>query len=506
MFKDIIIGQYVPGNSPLHKMNPPVKIIMTILYIVLLFILKNPISYVVFTIYTITLILISGVPFKMILKGLKPMLWIFIFTAVLNVFMTPGDTVWALKIFKFTLKITKEGIESGSLMVIRLLYLVMGTSLLTLTTSPLQLTDGIEKLLKPFNKIKVPSHEIAMMMTIAIRFIPTLAEETDKIMKAQMARGADFETGNIIRRAKAMIPLLVPLFVNAFRRADELATAMEARCYNGGNNRTKMKETHMTKVDLGASIVFVLAAAIMRNIKLKIQYDGTDYHGWQIQKNDITVQETVKKAVQKIVNEDVHLTGCGRTDTGVHAENYVCNFFTNSRIPSEKLPYALNTYLPNDIVCFEAEDTDENFHSNSSAVKKRYVYKILNREFPDVVMNRYSWHYKYPLDIEKMRIAAKAFIGEHDFIGFASSGFSVKTTVREIYSLDVDKNGDIITIDVVGNGFLYNMVRIIAGTLVFVGGGKINPNDMTDIINSKDRERAGITAPPQGLCLKEVYY
>ena len=256
MFKDIIIGQYVPGNSPLHKMNPPVKIIMTILYIVLLFILKNPISYVVFTIYTITLILISGVPFKMILKGLKPMLWIFIFTAVLNVFMTPGDTVWALKIFKFTLKITKEGIESGSLMVIRLLYLVMGTSLLTLTTSPLQLTDGIEKLLKPFNKIKVPSHEIAMMMTIAIRFIPTLAEETDKI---------------IIRRAKAMIPLLVPLFVNAFRRADELATAMEARCYNGGNNRTKMKETHMSKVDLGASIVFVLAAALIMAVEFLIE-------------------------------------------------------------------------------------------------------------------------------------------------------------------------------------------------------------------------------------------
>ena len=271
MFKDIIIGQYVPGNSPLHKMNPPVKIIMTILYIVLLFILKNPISYVVFTIYTVTLILISGVPFKMILKGLKPMLWIFIFTAVLNVFMTPGDTVWALKIFKFTLKITKEGIESGSLMVIRLLYLVMGTSLLTLTTSPLQLTDGIEKLLKPFNKIKVPSHEITMMMTIAIRFIPTLAEETDKIMKAQMARGADFETGNIIRRAKAMIPLLVPLFVNAFRRADELATAMEARCYNGGNNRTKMKETHMTKVDLGASIVFVLAAALIMAVEFLIE-------------------------------------------------------------------------------------------------------------------------------------------------------------------------------------------------------------------------------------------
>ena len=268
MFKDIIIGQYVPGNSPLHKMNPPVKIIMTILYIVLLFILKNPISYVVFTIYTITLILISGVPFKMILKGLKPMLWIFIFTAVLNVFMTPGDTVWALKIFKFTLKITKEGIESGSLMVIRLLYLVMGTSLLTLTTSPLQLTDGIEKLLKPFNKIKVPSHEIAMMMTIALRFIPTLIEETDKIMSAQKARGADMETGSLIQKAKALIPVLIPLFVASFRHAEELALAMECRCYHGGEGRTRMKQLHMSIVDLYGSIfcVLFLAGVIVINI------------------------------------------------------------------------------------------------------------------------------------------------------------------------------------------------------------------------------------------------
>ena len=270
MVKDIIIGQYVPGNSPLHKMNPPVKIIMTILYIVLLFILKNLISYVVFTIYTITLILISGVPFKMILKGLKPMLWIFIFTAVLNVFMTPGDTVWALKIFKFTLKITKEGIESGSLMVIRLLYLVMGTSLLTLTTSPLQLTDGIEKLLKPFNKIKVPSHEIAMMMTIALRFIPTLIEETDKIMSAQKARGADMETGSLIQKAKALIPVLIPLFVASFRHAEELALAMECRCYHGGEGRTRMKQLHMSIVDLYGSIfcVLFLAGVIVINIVL----------------------------------------------------------------------------------------------------------------------------------------------------------------------------------------------------------------------------------------------
>lgn len=242
------------------------------------------------------------------------------------------------------------------------------------------------------------------------------------------------------------------------------------------------------------------------NIKLELQYDGTAYHGWQVQKNAVTVQETVKNAIKKITGEDVTLTGCGRTDTGVHAEHYICNFHTESSIPAKKFPYALNTHLPDDIVCFDGEEVDDDFNANSSAKGKRYVYKILNSEFPDAVMCRYAWHYKYPLDVEKMQTAAKAFIGEHDFIGFASSGFTVKTTVREIYSLDVTKEDNIITIDIHGNGFLYNMVRIIAGTLVFAGGGKLNPSDMADIIKSKDRNRAGITAPPQGLCLKEVYY
>lgn len=242
------------------------------------------------------------------------------------------------------------------------------------------------------------------------------------------------------------------------------------------------------------------------NIKLELQYDGTAYHGWQIQKNAVTVQETVKNAIKKITGEDVTVTGCGRTDTGVHAEHYICNFHTKSSVPPNKFPYALNTYLPDDIVCFGAEEVSDDFHANSSAKGKRYVYRILNREFPDAVMGRYSWHYKYPLDVAKMQTASKAFIGVHDFIGFASSGFTVKTTVREIYSLDVTKDGDVITIDVYGNGFLYNMVRIIAGTLVWTGGGKINPSDMAEIIKSRDRNRAGITAPSQGLCLKEVYY
>lgn len=242
------------------------------------------------------------------------------------------------------------------------------------------------------------------------------------------------------------------------------------------------------------------------NIKLDLQYDGTAYHGWQIQKNAVTVQETVKEAIKKITGEDVTVTGCGRTDTGVHAKHYACNFHTHANIPTDRYPHALNANLPDDIVCFGAAEVSDDFHANKSAVGKRYVYKILNRTFPDAVMCRYAWHYKYPLDVEKMQRAAKAFVGEHDFIGFASSGFTVKTTVREIYSLDVTRENDIITIDIHGNGFLYNMVRIIAGTLVFAGSGKINPEDMADIIESKDRDRAGITAPPEGLCLWEVYY
>ena len=338
--------------------------------------------------------------------------------------------------------------------------------------------------------------EIRRVSNIPIIMLTAKGETFDKVLGLEL--GADdymvkpFEPKELLARVKAVL-----------RRSDTKESNAEKEIVfpnlttNLSNYELKINGNIVEVPPKELELLYFLASnpnRVFTREQLLEEVWGFDYFG-----DSRTVDVHIKRLREK-------LEGCGRTDTGVHAENYVCNFFTNSRIPSEKLPYALNTYLPNDIVCFEAEDTDENFHSNSSAVKKRYVYKILNREFPDAVMNRYSWHYKYPLDIEKMRIAAKAFIGEHDFIGFASSGFSVKTTVREIYSLDVDKNGDIITIDVVGNGFLYNMVRIIAGTLVFVGGGKINPNDMADIINSKDRERAGITAPPQGLCLKEVYY
>lgn len=259
MFKDVTIGQFIPGSSFMHKMDARIKIVMSFIYVIALFIINKPAGYIIFTVFTLFLILSSHVPVKFIMRGLKPMLFILVFTAAINLLMTPGEFLCSTTLFGgWEVGITKEGIYASVRMFLRLLYLIMGTSLLTLTTSPIMLTDGIEMLLKPLEKIKVPAHEIAMMMTIAMRFIPTLAEETDKIMKAQTARGADFESGNLLKRAKAMIPLLVPLFISAFRRADELATAMEARCYHGGSGRTRMKQLRTTWRDGVAAAVMTV--------------------------------------------------------------------------------------------------------------------------------------------------------------------------------------------------------------------------------------------------------
>lgn len=244
----------------------------------------------------------------------------------------------------------------------------------------------------------------------------------------------------------------------------------------------------------------------MRNIKLIMEYDGTNYHGWQIQKNAVTVQECIENAIKKLVGTRPKLSGCGRTDTGVHALNYVCSFKTESQISCDRLPYAINRFLPEDIVCKAAQEMPEDFDAHKSTVGKTYIYKIQNSQYPNVFQNNRAWYYRYDLDVEKMRKAAKSFLGTHDFIGFAAAGFTVKTTVRTINDINIEKDGDLIVISISGNGFLYNMVRIIAGTLVFVGNGKIDGEKMDEIIASCDRKRAGITAPPHGLYLSEVYY
>jgi energy-coupling factor transport system permease protein len=236
MLTDITLGQYYPGNSFLHRMDPRAKILCTMIFIVAIFLAKDIVSYGLVTAFIGLCVAVSGVPFRMVVRAVKPLWLILLFTMLIHVLSTPGNVVWSWG----WISVTEEGLRNGTLMTLRLVYLIGFSSLLTYTTSPITLTDGIESLLSPFRRIGVPAHELAMMMTIALRFIPTLLEETDRIMKAQASRGADFSSGNIWQRAKAMVPLLVPLFISAFRRADDLATAMEARCYRGGEGRTKM--------------------------------------------------------------------------------------------------------------------------------------------------------------------------------------------------------------------------------------------------------------------------
>ena len=260
MIRDITIGQYYPAESRIHRLDPRVKIVCTLLFLVSLFIQNSLPGYVIATIYLGCVIRLSKVPLKYILKGLKPVVILLLFTVVMNLFLTDGgETLVQFGIFT----ITENGLRTSVFMAVRLMYLVAGSSIMTFTTSPNGLTDGMEKLLHPLNRFNVPVHEVAMMMSIALRFIPILLEETDKIMKAQQARGADFESGNIIQRAKAMVPILVPLFVSAFRRANDLAMAMEARCYHGGEGRTKMKPLHYHGRDRVAYFVTLIYLIIM---------------------------------------------------------------------------------------------------------------------------------------------------------------------------------------------------------------------------------------------------
>ena len=238
MLKDITLGQYFPGNSPIHRLDPRTKLILLIVYIVALFLARSWISYAVMLTFLLITVKISTIPAKSIIRGMKPLVMILVFTGVLNLFFTrEGKTL----VHVGFLVITEGGLTRAVFMMARILMLITGTFLLTYTTSPISLTDGLEALLNPLKKLHVPVHELSMMMCIALRFIPTLIEETDKIMSAQKARGADFENGTLMERARALIPILVPLFIGAFRRADELATAMECRCYQGGEGRTKMK-------------------------------------------------------------------------------------------------------------------------------------------------------------------------------------------------------------------------------------------------------------------------
>lgn len=266
MISDITLGQYFPGKSPIHRLDPRTKILLTVLYIVAVFLANSPVAFLLLTVSVLSLIFISGISLRVILKGIKPIIFVLIFTALINIFMTTGES--APLVSFWIIKIYKEGIIRALFMALRVVLLIVGTSvLLTYTTSPISLTDGIESLLSPLKKIGIPVHVFAMMMTIALRFIPTLIEETEKIMNAQKSRGADFSSGSLVKRAKALIPLLIPLFVSSFKRADELAVAMECRCYRGDKNRTKLVKLSYKSLDFiwfGVGLVFLAAVIYLK--------------------------------------------------------------------------------------------------------------------------------------------------------------------------------------------------------------------------------------------------
>ncbi len=263
MLKDITIGQYYPADTAVHRLDPRFKIVIMFAFIISLFFIKSYTPYLFIVLWLLLVIKVSQVPLARIIKGLRPLRYIILITFVMNMLFIPGEVLWQWKI----ITITREGLNQALFMAIRLILLVVGMSLLTLTTSPIELTDGIEKLFGPLKRFGFPAHELAMMMTIALRFIPTLIEETDKIMKAQMARGADFDSGSLMARAKGLIPLLVPLFINALRRADELANAMEARCYQGEGIRTRLNELEMTSEDkilFTGNMIFLIFICCLR--------------------------------------------------------------------------------------------------------------------------------------------------------------------------------------------------------------------------------------------------
>ena len=265
MLKDITLGQFFPGTSVVHRLDPRTKLMMLVLYIVALFVASGWISYAVCFVFLAISIAVYHIPLKSIFRGLKPLVFILVFTGILNLFFTPGTPIFAVG----PVSITWEGLAQAGKMMLRIMMLITATFLMTYTTSPIALTDGLESLLGPLKVVKVPVHELSMMMCIALRFIPTLIEETDKIMSAQKARGADFENGNLMEKVKALVPILVPLFISAFRRADELATAMECRCYQGGEGRTKMKLLRYRRNDY---LVYLLGIVLVAGVIVMVNF------------------------------------------------------------------------------------------------------------------------------------------------------------------------------------------------------------------------------------------
>ncbi len=471
MLKDVTLGQFFPGSSIVHRLDPRCKLLLTIVYIAALFTAKSYVSYAVMLIITGVCIALSRIPLKVILRGLKP-LWIIIaLTAVLNIFFTPGREL--VSFWKIT--ITCEGLIRAVFMVLRITMLIAGTFLLTYTTSPIALTDAMEILFGPLKKLKVPVHEMSMMMSMALRFIPTLVSPCGRA-----GRGHG-------------VPLL------SRRRgphAHEAAHLVHARHAGHGLERARARRGHRARE----------VRPVRRNIALRLQYDGTAYHGWQVQKTDITVAETLERALTKVCGEPIKVVGCGRTDAGVHAKRYCANFRTDCTIPIDRVPLAVNARLPADIAVVDAVTAPEDFNAIGSCIQKEYVYQIYNSRIRDAFLEHRVCFYPQPLDFERLARAGRAFEGTHDFAAVRSVGTETRTTVRTVHWCRAERDGPLISIAVCADGFLYNMVRAIVGTMVYASYGKIEPEAIPALLATRDRRLTGPTMPPQGLYLNRVWY
>lgn len=408
--------------------------------------------------------------------------------------------------------IYSDAVNQTLYIVVRLMLMVIITTVLTATTKPLDLTLGIEKLLKPFEKVGVPAHIIAMIISIALRFIPTLIEETQRIMNAQASRGVDLENGSIKEKIMAILSLIVPLFVSAFDRADQLANAMEARGYDPSRKRTRYKVLKMQTIRLCfndfkcfRSLCLYWYLGIMI-VKALVSYDGFNYAGWQKQENALGIQQVIEEALYKITKENVDVVASGRTDAGVHALGQVFHFETSKNIPAIQYERALNALLPKDIRILKTEEMPDDFHARFSAVGKRYDY-FCSYDIKNPFNYKYRNLLTKKLDIETMKNASKVFLGSHDFTSFASSKIDPrKPRVKTISNIEINEEGTDVHFIFEGTGFLRYQVRMMTGTLIAVGQHKIDIDDVQRMLDAKDKSACRYNAPSCGLYLVEVKY
>ena len=396
MFRDVAFGQYYPAKSFVHRMDPRVKILLNLLYMITIFLVQSYFGYALMLAYLLISIFASRIPLKSVLKSVKGIIFLALFTAIINLFFVKSGN---MLVDWWIFRITDDGVNFAVKMVVRLVFIVTSASLLTLTTTPVDLTHGIESLLKPLTWIKVPVDEFALIMSITLRFIPTLMDETDRIIRAQKARGASFDTGGLIARAKAFVPILIPLLVNAFRRAllrgstqthqNEKIEIFLERPRGNRFYRAVYRRSHYVEVSPRRIVgVGKMDDLLTRRVKIGVQYIGTKYCGWQSQKNAVSVQELVEKALGGVLGHEVRLTASGRTDEGVHARRQVAHFDTDVEIKPFNLILGANVRLPDDIAVVDAEYTDNSFDARRDAKRKTYVYRMyvdsVRRPFLDV--------------------------------------------------------------------------------------------------------------------------